>query len=416
MKTMLSMLLGILGLIALQGCVKDSVKRSYTFYRPVYKTRAEVRQQVRSAAAQPVQLPGKLFYKDGYVFLNEIEKGVHIIDVRNVYQPRVVSFVAIPGCIDLAVRGNILYADLDTDLVAIDISNPLQVQVTKILSGVFPHRYYGSFVADSSRVIVDWERVDTTVRESAEFSWGLSQVQFDSFVGGFSNRATVAGSGAQNGTGGSMARFALADDRLYTVSHSDLKVFNTANEAQPVWVKNTDIGAWDIETIFPYKNRLFIGSQTGMYIYDISSKDDPKQLSRFAHARVCDPVVADDQHAYVTLRNGTQCGGFTNQLDVVNIESLTAPWLVKSYPMTNPHGLAADGQLLLICDGRDGLRILDMSDKRQVKQLGHLTGVETYDVIALGHIALVSTTKALLLVDYSNPARPVVTASINTGN
>lgn len=410
------MVLGALSIVALHSCVKDTVKRSYTFYRPVYKTREEVRTQVRSAVAQPIKAAGKLFYKDGYVFLNEIEKGVHIIDVRNVYQPRVVSFVAIPGCIDLAVRGNILYADLDTDLVAIDISNPLQVQVTKILGGVFPHRYYGSFMADSSRVVIDWQRIDTTVKESADLSWGLSQVEFDSFVGSFSNRATAAGSGAQNGTGGSMARFALADDRLYTVSHSDLKVFNTANEAQPVWVKNTDIGAWDIETIFPYKNRLFIGSQTGMYIYDISSKDDPKQLSRFAHARVCDPVVADDAHAYVTLRNGTQCGGFTNQLDVVNIESLTAPWLVKSYPMTNPHGLAADGQLLLICDGRDGLRILDMSDKRQVKQLGHLTGVETYDVIALGHIALVSTTKALLLVDYSNPARPVVTASINTGN
>ncbi|MCU0335412.1 MAG: hypothetical protein MUF62_10270, partial [Chitinophagaceae bacterium] len=380
---------------------------------------AEVRQQVRSAAPQPVQLPGKLFYKDGYVFLNEIERGVHIIDVRNVYQPRVVSFVAIPGCIDLAVRGNILYADLDTDLIAIDISNPLQVQVTKILSGVFPHRFYGAFVADSSRVIIDWERVDTTVQEVAHNDWGLSQVEFDSFAGGFASRANSAGTGSagtKNGTGGSMARFALADDRLYTVSNSDIKVFNTSNEAQPVWVKNTDIGAWDIETIFPYKNRLFIGSQTGMYIYDISSKDDPKQLSRFAHARVCDPVVADDKHAYVTLRNGTQCGGFINQLDVVNIESLTAPWLVKSYPMTNPHGLAADGQLLLICDGRDGLRILDMSDKQQVRQLGQLTGVETYDVIALGHIALVSTTKALLLVDYSNPARPVVTASINTGN
>jgi hypothetical protein len=212
-----------------------------------------------------------------------------------------------------------------------------------------------------------------------------------------------------------MARFALYDDRLYTVSHSDLKVFNTAIPEQPDFVKQVNLFSGDIETIFPYGNHLFLGSQTGMYIFDIQQKDNPVRQSTFAHSRVCDPVVANDKYAYVTLRNGTACGGFTNQLDVINIENLSSPKLLKSYPMTNPHGLSVDGATLLICDGTDGLRVLDVSMPYNVKQVGQLKGFTTYDVIALGHIALVSAERGLYLVDYSKPTNPFIASSITIG-
>jgi len=220
---------------------------------------------------------------------------------------------------------------------------------------------------------------------------------------------------ASNGTGGSMARFALYDDRLYTVSHSDLKVFNTAIPDQPGFVKQINLYSGDIETIFPYGKHLFLGSQTGMYIFDIQQKDNPVKQSVFAHARVCDPVVANDKYAYVTLRNGSLCGGFTNQLDVINIENLSSPKLLKSYPMTNPHGLSVDGNTLLICDGPDGLRVLDATTPTDVKQVGHLKGFNSFDVIALGNIALVSAEKGLYLVDYSQPSNPVISSSITIG-
>jgi len=156
------------------ACMKDQIKRSYTYYRPVYKTKAEVRQGVKSSTPITIAKPGKLFYKDGFVFLNEIEKGVHVIDISNTAKPVVVSFIAIPGCIDLAVRGNILYADLSTDLIAIDITNPTNVKVTKVLEGVFPNRYYGGyFIADTSRAIIDWLKVDTVVWNSEERNCGL---------------------------------------------------------------------------------------------------------------------------------------------------------------------------------------------------------------------------------------------------
>ena len=118
--------------------------------------------------------PGKLFYRNGYIFLNEMNRGVHIIDISKPSQPKVVAFVNIPGSVDLAVRSNILYADMYTDLVALDISDPLHTKVTSIAEGVFPQRQYVDFFADTNNVIVDWIRVDTTVRSTDEVStWGL---------------------------------------------------------------------------------------------------------------------------------------------------------------------------------------------------------------------------------------------------
>lgn len=390
------------------GCLKDTIEKKYTFYRPVYHTKDQVRQNIKNLQAVDLVKPGKMFYKDGYVFLNELDKGVHIIDIKNPASPQKVAFVNIPGCIDLAVRGNILYADLYTDLVSIDISNPLDVKLTSTINGVFPYRYYDSFSADTSKVITDWIRVDTTVINQDFGGWGAKSMD----VMTFASASGTAASGISNGVGGSMARFALLNDRLYTVDYSRIKVFNTAVPAIPVYVKETDYIGFNIETIFPFGNNLFIGSMNGMYIYDVTNKDNPIQKSSFAHARVCDPVISDGNYAYVTLRNGTKCGGYTNQMDVVNIGDITKPSLLKSYLLTNPHGLSKDGNTLLICDGVDGLKLFDAANAAAIKQLSVVPGMDAYDVIAVKGIAIVSAVDGLYLIDYTQTSSPKIVGSI----
>ena len=59
----------------------------------------------------------------------KIDKGIHILDNTTPANPKNVAFIDIPGNMDLAVKGDILYADLYTDLVTLDISNPLKVAV-----------------------------------------------------------------------------------------------------------------------------------------------------------------------------------------------------------------------------------------------------------------------------------------------
>src|SRR5437868_1225697 len=76
------------------------------------------------------------------------------------------------------------------------------------------------------------------------------------------------------GAGGSTARFTIAGNYLYTVDHSSLKSFFIADPEQPVFKSKTDIGI-NIETIFPYQDKLFIGSSSSMYIFSLQNAATP---------------------------------------------------------------------------------------------------------------------------------------------
>ena len=224
--------------IGFSACVKDSCKQSrkYTWYEPVYKTKDEVRANIKSNPAKPVQNPGKLYIRGNYIFLNDVDKGIHIIDNSNPASPHNVAFIDIPGNLDIAVKGNTLYADLYTDLITLDITNPLQAQVKKINEGIFPYRAYGGgFVGGqgNDNVIVDWVEKDTTVTESCENGgwWGVRGDVFLSVASGAPGAGGNGGGGGASpiGQGGSMARFAIMNDRLYTVGMYSLDVFNITN-------------------------------------------------------------------------------------------------------------------------------------------------------------------------------------------
>lgn len=398
------------------GCSKDTVTESYTFFKPVYKTRDEVKAAAKSGPAIAVNNPGKLFIRGNYAFLSELDRGVHVIDFSNPAAPRTISFITIPGCVDLAVRGNYLYADCYTDLVTIDISNPQEVTVKQFIEGVFPHRRYNNgFIADTSKVITSWIRVDTVVKRRMD-QRSVFRNRFDIMELSSMRSAGITTAAVVNGTGGSMARFALMGERLYTVSWNDLKVFNTSNPALPAYVKTVNFPQGNIETIFPYKEKLFIGSQTGMFIYNASNPDQPTKLGQFAHARVCDPVIADDQFAFVTLRSNSICAGFLNQMDIVDISQLTLPKLVKSYPLREPAGLSKDGNLLLICDGKDGLKIFDATNVNSLVQIKQISGIETYDVIAMNGLAITVAKDGLYFIDYRQPATASVVGKISVVN
>ena len=203
------------------------------------------------------------------------------------------------------------------------------------------------------------------------------------------------------GMGGSMARFTIVNTHLYTVSTSSLDVYSILTPQTPAFASKVQLG-WGIETIYPFKNKLFIGSNTGMFIFDVSNPSQPSKQGEFNHVRTCDPVIAEDKYAYVTLRSGTGCPGSTNQLDVLDITNLSQPSLVKSYSMTNPHGLSKDGDLLFICDGKDGLKIYNAANAGNISLLKQVTGPDTFDVIAWNGVAIVSATDGLYQYDYSD--------------
>jgi hypothetical protein len=408
--------------LGLAGC-RDHCQQTVTYrtQRQYFITSAELRASIRSLPAQELQNPGKIYVRGTYLFVNEVKKGIHFIDNANPSAPRVVSFLNIPGNTDIAVRGDVLYADSYTDLLAFDISNPAEVRLLKRIETAFPNGSVDGLAWQYDQFrqqVVDtrWELVSQVVDTDCEGSngWWGGGIYNDTFGYAAQNVKAGGGSAAPNpnvgsGTGGSMARFALYDKYLYTVSNSDLQLFDVTQPAEPKTAAKVNLG-WGIETIFPYGDKLFIGSTTGMHIYDNANPAQPVRLSTFQHAMRCDPVVVDGDYAYVTLQAGNLCGGAESQLDVVNIKDLRAPVLAKSYPMEKPYGLGIDRQTLFVCDA--GLKTFDARDPLKIELLNHFKGLDAYDVIPLRGTLMLIGKDGLYQYDYSDPKAPRLLSAI----
>jgi hypothetical protein len=202
------------------------------------------------------------------------------------------------------------------------------------------------------------------------------------------------------GTGGSMARFTITANHLYIVDHTSLKVFNLNNAQQPEFLVTRNIG-FDIETIFPVNQNLFLGTSTGMYIYDIKTPENPKKVSFYEHVYSCDPVVSDGKYAYVTLSSANQrCWRATNELQIIDLQNLQSPSLLAQYTMTQPRGLAIRNDTLWVCD--QGLKIFDVRNKKQIKLLYHFQNILAYDIILKNKLALVSGETGFVQYTLSN--------------
>jgi hypothetical protein len=205
-----------------------------------------------------------------------------------------------------------------------------------------------------------------------------------------------------SGVGGSTARFTISGNTLYIVGATTLQAYDVTNSSDPRPGAKTTIGT-GVETIFPYRNNLFIGTQTGMFIYDISQPASPKQVSTYTHIQSCDPVVAQGNYAYVTLRSGTNCRNQTaNTLDVVDLSNLSNPKLLGSYPMKNPHGLGVDGNRLFVGEGDYGLRVLDISNPAAVQPVQYIDSVKAYDVIPYQKRLIVTGPAGIAQYDYAD--------------
>jgi hypothetical protein len=115
-------------------------------------------------------------------------------------------------------------------------------------------------------------------------------------------------------------------------------------------------------------------------------------------------VVVEDNYAYITLRTGNTCQTDVNQLDIVDIQNLGQPELLKSYPMYNPHGLGIDDGILFICDGEDGLKVYDAGDPFLLKSnmIAHFPDIHTYDVIPANEVLLMIGRDGFYQYDYSD--------------
>jgi hypothetical protein len=291
------------------------------------------------------------------------------------------------------------------DLLTFDISN---LEAPKLLSrqeNVFRNRGGHSYYFVNDQLVVGYEakleeRINTT---SCDDEYEYTGPIF--YEGGpvLSDGGSVGD--IVSGQGGSMARFAIHTGHLYALEPGSLQVFSLLSPTEPDSIRKVSVG-WDVETIFPYRDKLFLGSQSGMYIFDNSRPDSPNLLSIYEHMRACDPVVVEDTLAYVTLRDGTVCQNFSNQLEVISIKDARNPKLLASYPMQHPHGLGIDQKQLFVAEGEHGLKVFNAADAYSIGDnlLQHLEGMHAYDVIPYQDVLVLIGADGLYQYDYSDSA------------
>ncbi|MBN2681426.1 MAG: hypothetical protein JXR58_02885 [Bacteroidales bacterium] len=401
------------------GCTdKVITKRKFTGNIPVYMTYETLRSYpVGSAEASEIGTPGKLFFYNNYIFVNEVFKGIHIINNTDPSNPQNIGFIDIPGNVDMAVKNNVLYADSYVDLLAFDISDMNNVSLLTRINDVFTYEippYDPNFpvaTIDPSQGLVTGYTIgeveerfieDNTNSDNWTLFGGMkddvSLAETNSFSGGGDGKASSVA------IAGSLARFMVYQDYLYTINEQEIFVFDLSNNSAPVKTSNTVSTWWDIETLFSYNNHLFVGSRNGMLIYSLAQASNPTYVSSISHLESCDPVVVQGNTAFVTLRAGNDCGNTLSQLDVIDITNYSNPQLLTSYAMTEPYGLGIDDEVLFICDGSAGLKIYNVSDLYSINQnmIAHFPNINTFDVIPHNNILMMIGSDGLYQYDYSD--------------
>ncbi len=398
--------------ILLVSC-EDRTFQTFKANVPQYMTYEELRASFEITTDEKMVKPGKIYFKDQYMYINEYQKGIHVVDLSDPSDPQHKAFINIPGNVDMAIRDNILYADSYIDLVLIDISDPAQPLEIKRIKDLFEYvippfeTEYPLDEIDMEKGVITGYKIKEITREVHNniYPWPVyydymplaeaSNVRFD---------VSSGGSGSTYGIGGSMARFITYDDYLYTLESTyKLKSINISDTDNPV-VANEQYLWGDIETIFISGQNMYVGSSSGMHILSLEEPSVPVLLSTYQHITSCDPVVVDGNLAYVTLRAGNLCGSSQNLLEVIDVSNKYEPKRMVSYAMTEPYGLGIDDGILFVCEGDYGLKVFDAADPLSItsNKIAEFADINAHDVIPLSSFLFMIGDDGFYIYDYSD--------------
>lgn len=351
----------------------------YYKYEPIYIStevlKRKIKDKIKITEPKKIINVGKIYTYNNYLFISENNMGVHIIDNTDPKKPVNKAFLGIPLNEDISIKGDVLYADSYDELVAVDISNIEKINVTKRikLASFFTNPKF-HFEKSSGFMIGEKK---TPVYEARVFSMIMARSSTSS--NSYSSSSSMSYS---TGKGGSLSRFSIVGDYLYTVTNTDLNLFSLADNKNPQELGKVKIeNVTRAETIYSYKDKLFIGTATGAYTYDNKDPQKPVFISKIEHVRSCDPVVVENDTAYITLRDGSTCRGGVNELDAVDLADIKNQKILKTYPLENPWGLAIKDNILFVCDYNNGIKIFNAQDPKNLIEITTIPIKKAKDII-----------------------------------
>lgn len=338
----------------------------YSEYTPIEIPKEKIGELISFEAPFEVEKAGKIYIKDDLIIIGEKEKGFHFYDNSTPSNPVQTKYLKTGPTSDIAIRDNSFYLNQYNDLVTLKVdTDNYTFTETGREKEVFNHYYYKErvspdgyyFQPSENKIIVGFTKKENFKRPKLpEYTHAQTNC--------FNEKSVLlsdSSGGASDGQGGSFATFTLKGDYLYTVDQRKLTSFliEGAHQENPSFVNTVNVG-FGIETLFGFGENLFIGSNNAMYIYGLENPESPDLKSVSNHFRACDPVVANETNAFVTIRGGSRCGGNSNQLKVYDILDVENPILLLDKNLIQPKGLALYGKYVFVAD--TAIRVFDISD------------------------------------------------------
>lgn len=202
----------------------DKVEETYVVNTPVYLSYTDLRTSFSVKSAEVIKQPGKIYFKDDFIFINEYQKGIHVINNSDPSNPQFISqFRHATACDPVVVEGDYAYVTLRSGNLCGAIESQLNV-------------------------------IDISVIEAPELLESYPMTE-------------------PYGLG-------IDDEVLFVCDGKDgLKIFNTSD---PFGIDKNMIAHYkgiDAFDVIPLGNVLLLIGEDGLYQYDYSSLDDIKQLS-----------------------------------------------------------------------------------------------------------------------------------------
>lgn len=368
--------------IAFTSCTEDLGKTTVEYEKAeaIYGDLSELRATPLVSPATAIVDPGKVYVSQDLLLIGEEGKGIHVFDNVNPEAPQELYFINIPENKEFYVVNNKIYAESLYDVVKIDISDKQAPVLESRVENAFAEPYKND--RGESIIGFTYTKVTETLDKSSNIFNLLNDddpIFFD-FQQQLIPRSSVPASfaGSSGSSIGTVNRIAHTKDHLYVISNSNIYTFRDGDSFEKV--SENQIG-WNMETIYPQEESLFIGTRNSMEILSIENADNPSWVSNFAHATSCDPVLPAGNTAYVTLRSGTECDGNIDALTVIDIQDLTIPTSKQDIEMESPYGMTIINGQLYVGEGENGLKVFNILADDTLELVDHDKSIQAYDVI-----------------------------------
>ena len=249
-------------------------------------------------------------------------------------------------------------------------------------------------------------------------------------------------------TGGYMRVVELMGDYAFVGSGSRVLILDVSNPEDVIEVSKTLTITGIIRSISIFDDNLYVGSDRGMQIFDISDVLTPHLVSEYWFSAAYNTLVFERDniiYAYVAANDGlhildvtqpenyrkigffatSKYGGTIQDMEVVgntlygatkgllilDVETPFQPSVITYFrPVTSSYvayGVAVEDDFAFLTIDRNGLFIIDVSDKWQPQQSSFYESLDARDVFVQGRLAyLLDSDTGMHILDVTIPSAP----------